>query len=613
MGIAAYVLSYVLKKADELPDAATGELPESQEGVITGDLGTLQLAHFAAIGVAESASHQSRHLDDLRKVCELLHADSISPSIDAIERLAQQQLFRVMFVGRYNSGKSTLLNRLLGGEFLLPGPTPTTRAMTFILPGKSPQLTSQHPDGRLTLHDNIADLKDRKNVAIVDAKQLSLLLPAEILKSGICLIDTPGIEDPNEDTTRLMQAEVQHCEAVVLMLDSTLQIGAAEEAFIQNMMREDRARKLFVVANKIDKLPPDRVSVVLDAIRSHLLQLDVQPRVFGLAAKAPNDYGDVGVADFRAALTAFLESGRSQEQQRIVDHQIRSLAGQLVGSAKAQAEFADMAESDRESKLQRLRQHQSEVNKAVATKQQEVKLVLTRMETTLQSEFEMFCHDLASTVCRQIDESTLDQLRKSDLIERLIHQETRSFLEPKLEAIEAELGDAANEAVHGAISDLQRSRVALKTSNSKLALEENPEIVTGILLVLSFSFMGIFSFLYVLIGLSFGRSMLENSIKAIASKFAEAKIKSQLKDQICDGLTTYRNKMSEKLHEQFVVLELSVTQEIAAAIRSASAEEEGVLALNDSLIEVSRTDISEANKTLSRILKDQNRTGADHV
>ena len=71
--------------------------------------------------------------------------------------------------------------------------------------------------------------------------------------------------------------------------------------------------------------------------------------------------------------------------------------------------------------------------------------------------------------------------------------------------------------------------------------------------------------------------------------------------------------MSEKLHEQFVVLELSVTQEIAAAIRSASAEEEGVLALNDSLIEVSRTDISEANKTLSRILKDQNRTGADHV
>jgi uncharacterized membrane protein YkvA (DUF1232 family)/GTPase Era involved in 16S rRNA processing len=613
LGIAGFVFAYVLQRADQLPDSLDDQEFVEENDLIVGRDNATNLSHFASIGVANSFEKRSRHLEELRKVCQLLQVDTLVPTVDLIANRAQQPLFRIMFVGRYNAGKSMLLNRLLGGDYLLSGPTPTTRAMTYVMSGTSAQLTSQQADGSLTLHEDIADLKDLQNPTIAGATQISLLLPSEILQSGICLIDTPGIEDPSEDTTLSIAREVTQSECVVLMLDATLQIGAAEETFIRNMVTEDRSRKLFIVANKIDRIqPPDRVPAVLAAIRSKLIDLNVQPRVFGLSAKVDGNEESPALAEFRIALTEFLKSGKSDEQLRIVDHQIRSLAGKLLDAADVHAKAAAMSDSARNEKIASLRDLKDRVNALVESKQHQVQKVLDRLEANLNAEFDCFCQDLASTVSRQIDESSLDQLRKTDLIERLIHQETRSFLEPKLAAIQAELGDAADEAVHGAIAEMQRNRVDLKIEGSKSALEANPELATGLILILSFSFMGIFSFLYVLIGLSFGRNMLESTIKALMSKFAETKIKSQLKEQIVEGLVGYRLRISEKLNEQFFLLGQSLRQDVAMAIRAANATEESLLALESSSAGVERKDIAHAREILIT-LSQQHSSGATDV
>lgn len=612
LGVAAFVLAYVLKKADELEDREVN-LEDAAQPAIEMDTSALREA-----GIIDSVRDEVRYIQDLKRVCSLLNAETLLPTAGEIENRCHQQLFRVMFIGRYNTGKSTLINRLLGSDYLVPGAVPTTKAVTFILPGLAPQLFTEGSDGRINLHGDVADLKDEQNLAVRDANRISLLVPSEALRPGICLIDTPGLEDPDFDTTALIGEYVAESDALVFVLDSSYPIDERERQFIEKLLTEDRHRKLFFVANKIDKIKPDELRTALDAIREELEALDVTPRIFPLVGDAERDQGNTcGFDVFRESLSKFLGEGRATEQKRIIRHGILGLAQQLYDVSLSQQELAKETEAERQRTMDELRQQEASAVETMQRTQEELSRRIELLESGLIADLEEFSRDLESTVCRRIDEASLDDLRKTDLLERTIRDETKSFLEPRLTQTREQLGEMTDGAVRQMMDQLKRLEFSIDVSRSRSMLEESPEIVTAGILVVSFPFLSLFSFIYVLIGVMLGKNVLEGMVKGLMGRVALTKLRAELKTSVSKQLHEYKARLSERLHQQFLEIKTVTMSHVASAADQLLGPVKTVLETTptDTSSAVSSERISQATEVLDSILRESraHREGAGHV
>jgi small GTP-binding protein len=166
-------------------------------------------------------------------------------SREDIDRLAalvheMDELFLLVVVGEYNSGKSTFINALLGDEVFAMGDLPTTRAISILRYGQagSPE-------------------KIAENVQLYH-------YPLDVLHD-LDIVDTPGtnsIERMEEAITREFVPRAD----LLLFVTSLLQPLTASELDFLNHIREWGKKVVFVV-NGIDRRNSDEQ---LDRVRQYL-------------------------------------------------------------------------------------------------------------------------------------------------------------------------------------------------------------------------------------------------------------------------------------------------------------------------------------------------------
>ncbi len=190
-----------------------------------------------------------------------------------VERLASlvnemDELFLLVVVGEYNSGKSTFINALLGDEVFAMGDLPTTRAISILRYGEAgpPEAIGEH---LLLFH-----------------------YPLEVLHD-LDIVDTPGtnsIERMEEEITRQFVPRAD----LVLFVTSLLQPLTASELDFLTHIREWGKKVVFVV-NGIDRRNSDEQ---LDRVREYLTR-EVSAR---LGASAPSLYFISALHALRAKL-----------------------------------------------------------------------------------------------------------------------------------------------------------------------------------------------------------------------------------------------------------------------------------------------------------------------
>jgi small GTP-binding protein len=151
-------------------------------------------------------------------------------------------LFTVVFAGEFNSGKSTLINALLGKELLESGVLPTTDAITVLMGDEDASAAAnQSTDG---LMDTSSSLP----------AQLHLLPTTQYpLLCDLCLIDTPG-------TNAIMA--LQHTASKLKILhnaDLLIFVTSADRPFSESekeLLRSSMTyrKRVLVVINKMDIL-----------------------------------------------------------------------------------------------------------------------------------------------------------------------------------------------------------------------------------------------------------------------------------------------------------------------------------------------------------------------
>jgi small GTP-binding protein len=249
-------------------------------------------------------------LEDLASLAESAGLASAARDIRG-ERLPklEAERFTIVVLGEFNHGKSTFINALLGETILPVGVTPTTAVLSHLRHGDTPAAEVVRESGARAPIDPKAlgdwltvegpsRADDADPIAYVDIRH-----PSPILADRITIVDTPGVNDINEQRADITYGYIPRADAVLFLLDATQVLTASERQFLEErILRTSRERLVFVIT-KADLLEPAELDQAIAYCRKHLAGIVAEPAIFPVSA--------------RRALAGAVEDGRMRP---LIDH-----------------------------------------------------------------------------------------------------------------------------------------------------------------------------------------------------------------------------------------------------------------------------------------------------
>jgi small GTP-binding protein len=169
-------------------------------------------------------------------------------------------MFLLVVVGEFNSGKSAVINALLGDRIVEEGVTPTTSRIGLVKHGSAP---GRAPGGG--------------GFEVITQ-------PVEILRE-ITVVDTPGTNAVLRDHEALTREFVPRADLVLFVTSADRPFTESERAFLEAI--HSWGKKVLVALNKIDILEtPEDVAAVVDFVKEKALALlGLRPRIFPISAR----------------------------------------------------------------------------------------------------------------------------------------------------------------------------------------------------------------------------------------------------------------------------------------------------------------------------------------
>lgn len=172
------------------------------------------------------------------------------------------ELFLLVIVGEFNSGKSSFINALLGAKVLTEGVTPTTSQINVL--HYAPQPDQRHSQQEREL--------------------LEIFYPAQFLQE-ISIVDTPGTNAVIERHQALTEDFVPRSDLVIFVTSAERPFTQSERLFLEKV--SNWGKKIVVVINKIDLLTNahDHQQVIQFVADGFRQLLDLQPPIFSVSSR----------------------------------------------------------------------------------------------------------------------------------------------------------------------------------------------------------------------------------------------------------------------------------------------------------------------------------------
>ena len=417
--------------------------PAARKAAIREVLG--RLAEVAAAAGLESTAH------DIRQVR--------IPKLD-------QGRFSLVVLGEFNHGKSTFINALLAltdpwsagspaqpaAEPLLPvGITPTTAVLALIRQGDNLAAEAVFEDGRRQAIEP-AKLADWLTVVGAQAGNESLSHveiehPAPFLREQITVVDTPGVNDINEQRADITYGYVPRADAALFLLDATQILTASERRFIEErILRSCRDRMVFVVS-KADLLDEAELEEATQFARRHLSGLVNAPAVFPVSAKRALA-GDLAGSRLQPLLAHLRLTLGAERVRLLLDHALQDasrLAAFVRDSLGMRRRSLELPPEDLAARVAHAQERLKEGRRALDQAASGVVAEAAALKARVRQDLADFARDFAAALPPEIDSVEAADVRR--YLGPFLQDTWKAWLEAEGERVAAELDRLAEQAI----------------------------------------------------------------------------------------------------------------------------------------------------------------------
>ena len=218
-------------------------------------------------GYRDFAEVRDEVVAELRELATLNRGLGMEDGASQIEELAervQAGVFRVLVLGEFKRGKSTLINALLGANLLPANVTPTTALLTLIkygpevridlipFKGEAQQVSAEELANTLSLSNDEEENHRRQQTY----KMVEVRYPSPLLENNVEVVDSPGLNE-SAMRTEITSGYIRQSDAAIFVLSATNFASITELEYLNANILGKGLTHIFFAINQYDRVVDD--------------------------------------------------------------------------------------------------------------------------------------------------------------------------------------------------------------------------------------------------------------------------------------------------------------------------------------------------------------------
>lgn len=392
-------------------------------------------------------------VDRAHDICTNLDMRTGAERLSATKEGIQSDCFRILITGRFNSGKSTFINALIGEKILPTYPIPCTAIINEIKYSENKKATvyfknpmptelsfipsediQSHidrfrganlpiepmdaPVERLNDYVTIPYDKDYSVVGRTPFERVDIFWPLDLCRNGVEVVDSPGLD---EDSIRdeIVLNYLPTTDAIINVM-AVKDVGAASGLkFIKQIQGENKFEDIFFVITHFDEIDVDERDIVQQHAISKLQALTSlqEDGVFflsstqALAGKKQQNSDLIdssGITELEGALFSYLANERGQVKLLRPTHEILAILRDVQSNIQMKRDSVNASLQEVEQRIQAVQPRLLELNNKKDRLLLRIERKRVELREDVRKKFYIWLMDIEPKLPQWIDEIELE-------------------------------------------------------------------------------------------------------------------------------------------------------------------------------------------------------------
>jgi len=391
-------------------------------------------------------------LSRLAEAADVAGLDSVARDIRTVRiPKLDEERFSLVVLGEFNHGKSTFVNALLGQAVLPTGITPTTAVLAHLSHGPvlRAELVLESGARQPIAPARLGDFATVEGLAVNPAApkgegdfalhHIDVQVPAPVLEGRLTIVDTPGVNDINEQRAEITYGYIPRADAALFLLDGTQILTASERQFLEErILRSSRERLIFVIA-KADLLDEAELAETTRFAREHLSRIVPEPAIFPVSARRELA-GKRELSGFGPLLAHIGATVGTDRRRLLLDHALADgarLSAFVRQSLAMRRRSLELPLPELEERIARARTRLAAGQKGLDAAAGIIRAETTALKARVRQDLAEFTGELRQALAADLDKVDGHDIRR--YLSFFIQDTWKSWLEGEGEMIAAEL------------------------------------------------------------------------------------------------------------------------------------------------------------------------------